>query len=141
MGIGSPENIWQRNLGTILEKAYERLIGSVRPTVSRPQMKITKKRAGASDVAHGKFLVATFILRADRRQCGGMMTQLHNDYAKGHKTYPDTAQKAQALLKEGEGKKSPIHGSNEGIIFSNVVNNKNGNRGAASNGDTQASGG
>ena len=69
------------------------------------------------------------------------MTQLHKDYAKGHKTYPDTAQKAQALLTAREGKKSPIHGSNEGIIFSNVVNNKNGNRGAASNGDTQASGG
>ena len=50
-------------------------------------------------------------------------------------------QKAQALLTSWEGEKSPVHGSNKEIIFSNVVNNDGGNRVAAVDGDTQARGG
>ena len=36
------------------------------------------------DAAQEKLLAENFVLEADRRQYGGMMTQLKNDYAKGH---------------------------------------------------------
>ena len=35
----------------------------------------------------------------------------------------------------------PVHGSNKGLSFANVVNNDNGDRGDARDGDAQASGG
>ena len=94
-----------------------------------------KKPAEASEVVGEKFLAATFLLGADRRQYGGMMTQLRNDYANGQKTYPATVQKAQALLTEWEGDKYPVHGSDEGLRFDDD------NRGAAGKGDAKASGG
>ena len=40
-----------------------------------------------------------------------------------------------------EEEKSPLHGSNEGLSFDNVMNNNNGNRCTAGDGNTQASSG
>ena len=45
-------------------------------------------------------------------------------------------QKPQALLTAWEGEKYPVHGSNEGLSFANVVNNDDGDGGDADNGDT-----
>ena len=69
------------------------------------------------------------------------MTQIRNDYAKGHQTYPETVQKDQAVLMAWEGEKYPVHRPNGGLSFSNVVNNYSDNRGASGDGDTQVSGG
>ena len=71
-----------------------------------------KKLADASKVVREKFLAATFLLGADRRQYRGMSTQLRNGYTKGQHTYPETVQKFQSLSKAWEGKKYPVHGSN-----------------------------
>ena len=100
-----------------------------------------KNRADASKVARGKFLTATFLLGADRRKYGGIIIQLRNDYVKGQQTYPARVQKVQALLTAWEGEKPPVHGSNEGLIFANVVNDDDGDGGNAGDGDAQASGG
>ena len=70
-----------------------------------------------------------------------MITQLRNDYAKGQQTYPEMVQKSQALLTAWEGEKYPLHGSNEGLSFSNVVNENNDDRGDSGDTDAQASGG
>ena len=90
-----------------------------------------KKFAESREVAGGGFLAATFLPGADRRQYRGG--------EKGQKTYPETVQKAQDLLKEWEGEKAPVHGSYEGMSFANVVNNDDRYRGAANEGDAQAS--
>ena len=50
-------------------------------------------------------------------------------------------QKAQDLLTAWDGEKSPVHGSYEEMRFANVVNDNNGDRGAADEGNTQASDG
>ena len=100
-----------------------------------------EKRADSSEVTREKFLAATFLLGADRRQCGGIITQLRKYYAKGQQTHPATVQKFQSLLTTCEGDKSPVHGSNEGLSFANVVNNNDGNRGDARDGDARAGGG
>ena len=50
-------------------------------------------------------------------------------------------QKAQDLITVWAGEKTPVHGSNEGLSFVNVVNNDNVDGGATGNGDAQASGG
>ena len=50
-------------------------------------------QAGLKAAAREKFLVAAFLIGADRRQYRGMMTQLRNYYAKGQQTYPSTLQR------------------------------------------------
>ena len=67
-----------------------------------------------------------------------MITQLQNNYAKGQQTYPATVQKSQALLTAWEEGKAPVHRSNKGLSFANVVNNDNGDGGDAGDGDAQA---
>ena len=98
-----------------------------------------KKCADASKVEREKFLAATFLLGADRRQYGGMTTQLRNDYTKGQQIYPETVQKVQAVLMVWEGEKSLVHGSNEGLSFTNVVDD-NSDGVDAGDSDAQASG-
>ena len=100
-----------------------------------------EKRAGAVDVAWEKFFAAIFHLGAYRCQYGGMMTQLRKNYSKGQQTYPETVQKEQVLLTVWEGVKYPVHGSNEGLSLSSVVNGNDGDKGAAGDRNTQASGG
>ena len=70
-----------------------------------------------------------------------MITHLRNDYEKGQQTYPETVQKLQALLTTWEGEKDPVHRSNKGLSFTNVVNNEDKNGGNAGDGDDKASGG
>ena len=47
--------------------------------------------------------------------------------------------KSQGLLTAREGEKAPVHRSNQGRSFTNVVIYKNGERGADKEGNTQAS--
>ena len=70
-----------------------------------------------------------------------MMTQLINDYAKGKRKYPPMVQTLQALMTEWERGKIPVHGSNDGLTFTNVVNDDDGNRDATCGGGTHESGG
>ena len=66
---------------------------------------------------------------------------MRNNYTKGQHTYTETVQKVQDLLTAWEGKKSPVHGSNEGLSFSNVVNDDDGYRDNAGDSKNQARGG
>ena len=70
-----------------------------------------------------------------------MMTQLKNDYAKGHQTFPDTVKKSQALVTTWEGKKVPVHGANGRLMFSNAVKENYGKGDVAGAGGAQESGG
>ena len=94
-----------------------------------------EKRADARKVTRENFLAATFLLGADRRQYGGMITRLRNNYTKGQHNYPATVQKFQALLTSWEGEKSLVHGSNKGFSFANVVNDDDSYGADAGNGD------
>ena len=69
------------------------------------------------------------------------MKKLKNYYSKGQHNYPPTVKKAQAMLTAWEGDKLPVHGSNEGLAFNNVVNDNNGNGDAAGDSGTHESGG
>ena len=100
-----------------------------------------KKSADASKVTREKFLADIFLLGADIRQYGRMITHLRNNYVKGQQNYPETVQKVQALLMAWEGEKDPVHVCNEGLSFANVVNDDDGDGGDDGDGDAQASGG
>ena len=97
--------------------------------------------ADASYVERGEIFAATFLLTADRCQYGSIITQLRNDYTKVQQTYPSTVQKVQALLTVWEEEKSPMHRYNNRLSFANIMNDRNGDWGHASNDDAQATGG